>query len=143
MLDECHLHKKCGSTIELKRSGFKVFEAPFGDWRLYLNATGYQIGDIGGCVISYEVEVEGTDSREHSSHGNKVRQVFYSRLWSQSGLLSGPKGAMGSRLKEVFVEASQQFLLDIDKKQSGVIKAAIAASETTEGKEFWSSFKLD
>lgn len=144
--DGCWTNSNSASNavkLELKRSGFNVTptdEDTFPD-QLVIKALGYSNGSS-SCLIYYSLQFDMADvkSRNFGLENHKVSSIMYTNLYSRSGILSG--GDTNSRLKTVFVEMAQSFLLDISKYRKETLEK-VKRNAQPEAKQFWESYVLD
>lgn len=127
--------------LELTRSGFNV--NPTADdllpHRIILHSIGYKT-DSSLCLMYYKLQVNMIDlKKQRFGGGHEVTAVFYTELYSRSGVLSG--GDTNSRLKTTFVDLIQSFLVDISKRRKDTL-VEIKNKTPSEGKNFWDNYVL-
>ena len=115
---------KTAVELELKRSQYPLSKTESKiDHSIILSALGYAINGGRSCVVAIETIVKANVTETISIIGaHRLENLRHVTVWKRKSLMNGPKGSLGSHLREVFTSHVQAFLMNIGSAKADLIK---------------------
>ncbi|MFA9420396.1 MAG: hypothetical protein ACERLB_09625 [Gammaproteobacteria bacterium] len=136
---------KTAVESELKRSGYKLAdEYVVEPVIVYIHSVGYAIDNRKSCIVSYELDIQRMLADNFSSVKHHLRSWVYASLWTQSGVMNGPKNGINRKLKDNYVDLMQSFLSGIAAEKKAILEEIARVDYvSSEARAYWSSYEID
>lgn len=127
--------------LELLRSGYNVSDESKTWITVYLSSIGYQTNEQLPCFVSYELQAIETDYDQIWHEQQLAYHWEFKTIFRDSGILSG--GDTTARLKDVYIELAQRFILAHDEGAKTLKSAIMKAARENGVAEVWQSYEVD